>query len=136
MVMNVKKSVSIALLLGALGAWSPSSADADESNKLTYLTFSQAVMIPGHVLPAGTYTFRLADSPSDRHIVQIFNQTGTQLIATLMTIAGYRLTPTDDTVIMFGERPGNAPPAITEWFYPGESDGLEFIYPKHSSVTP
>jgi hypothetical protein len=39
-------------------------------------------------------------------------------------------------VIKFGERPGNAPPAITEWFYPGESDGLEFIYPRHSSVTP
>ena len=49
--MNVKKSVSIALLLGALGAWSPLSADADESNKLTYLTFSQAVMIPDTCCP-------------------------------------------------------------------------------------
>src|ERR1700680_5167703 len=90
MAMNVRKNVSIALVLGALAAWSPSRANADQSNKLTYLTFSNAVAIPGHVLPAGTYTFRLADSSSDRHIVQIFNQAGPQLIATLMTIPDRR----------------------------------------------
>jgi hypothetical protein len=129
MAMNVKKSMSIALLFGALGAWSPSSARADQSNRLTYLTFSQAVAIPGHVLPAGTYTFRLADTSSDRHIVQIFDQAGTQLIATVMTIADYRITPTDDTVITFGERSGNAPPPIAQWFYPGDSNGQEFFYP-------
>ena len=127
--MNVKKSVSIALLLGAIGTWSPSSASADESNQLTYLTFSQAVAIPGHVLPAGTYTFRLADTSSDRHIVQIFDQAGTQLIATLLTIPDRRLEPTDDTVIKLGEPSGSAPPAITKWFYPGDSSGQEFFYP-------
>ena len=127
--MNVRKNVSIALVLGALGAWSPSRANADQSNKLTYLTFSNAVAIPGHVLPAGTYTFRLADSSSDRNIVQIFNRAGTELIATLLTIGDYRLTPPDDTVITFGKRSGNAPPSITQWFYPGDSEGHEFIYP-------
>jgi hypothetical protein len=130
MAMNVKKSVSIALLFGALGVWSPSGASADESNKLTYLTFSQAVAIPGHVLPAGTYTFRLADPFSDRNIVQIFNRAGTQLIATLMTIPDYRLAPGDEAMIKFGERSGGAPPAIRQWFYPGDSKGQEFIYPK------
>jgi hypothetical protein len=81
------------------------------------------------VLPAGTYTFRLADSFSDRNIVRIFNRAGTQLIATLMTIPDYRLAPSDDTVIKFGERSGSAPPAIRQWFYPGDSKGQEFIYP-------
>jgi hypothetical protein len=128
--MNVKRNVSIALAVGAIGAWSPSGASADESNKLSYLTFSQAVAIPGQVLPAGTYTFRLADSFSDRNIVQIFNRAGTQLIAMLMTIADDRIASSDDTVITFGERSGNAPPAIRQWFYPGDSRGQEFIYPK------
>jgi hypothetical protein len=129
MVMNVKKSLSIALLLGAIGTWSPSSASADESNQLTYLTFSQPVAIPGHVLSAGTYTFRLADPSSGRHIVQVLNHAGTQLIATFLTIEDDRPTPTDDTVITFGKRSGNAPPSITQWFYPGDSEGHEFIYP-------
>ena len=134
--MNVKKSVSIALLSGAIGTWSPSSAGADESNQLTYLTFSQVVTIPGHVLPAGTYTFRLADPSSGRRIVQILNQAGTQLIATLLTVVDYRPSPTHDTVITFGEPAGNAPPPVARWFYPGDTFGQEFIYPNPSPAAP
>ena len=43
------------------------------------MTLSAKKPVPGMVLPAGTYTFRLFDSTSDRHIVQIFNRKGTQL---------------------------------------------------------
>lgn len=134
--MNIKRTALVALSVAVLAAVSASSASADERNKLTYLTFSQDVAIPGKVLPAGTYTFRLADSPSERHIVQIFNQTGTQLIATLLTVADQRLSPPDDTVVMFGEPAGNAPPPITRWFYPGDTVGEEFIYPKSSPAMP
>jgi hypothetical protein len=134
--MNIRRTAVVALSVAVLGAASASSARADEWNKLTYLTFSQDVAIPGKVLPAGTYTFRLVDSPSERHIVQIFNQTGTQLIATLLTVADQRLSPPDDTVIMFGEAAGNAPPPIARWFYPGDTVGEEFIYPKSSPAMP
>ncbi len=49
--------------------------NADESDKLTVFTFSQPVEIPGgKVLPAGTYAFKLLDSPGDRNIVQIFDK--------------------------------------------------------------
>jgi hypothetical protein len=134
--MNITKATVLGLALAAFVAGSASSARADESNKLSYLTFSQDVAIPGHVLPAGTYTFRLIDSQSDRHVVQIFNQGGTQIIATLLTVADHRVTPTDDTLIVFGEAATNAPPPITHWFYPGELEGEEFIYWKSASATP
>jgi hypothetical protein len=133
--MNIKKTVVVALSVAGLGAAPASSARADEWNKLTYLTFGKDVAIPGRVLTAGTYTFRLSDSESDRHIVQIFDQTGT-LITTLLTIEDRRLSPTDDTVITFGEAAGNAPPPITGWFYPGDTDGQGFIYPNSSPATP
>jgi hypothetical protein len=135
--MDIKKATVLGLALAACVAGSASSARADESNKLTYVTFSQDVAIPGNVLPAGTYTFRLADTPSDRHIVQIFKQDGTQILATVLTVADHRDTPTDDTVIVFGEAAAaNAPPPITRWFYPGELDGEEFVYWKPASATP
>jgi hypothetical protein len=102
--MHINKTVFVAVALAALGAGVPSSARADQSDKRTYLTFSQPVAIPGKVLPAGTYTFQLLESASNRHIVQIFNRNGTQLIATVVAIRDERLTPTDDTVITFGER--------------------------------
>ena len=57
---------------------SAAAVHADEWNKKTVLTFSQPVEIPGHVLPAGTYMFKLADTLGDRHIVQVFNADGSQ----------------------------------------------------------
>ncbi len=126
----IKKLMWIGLTLALLGFVSGSAVRADEWNKKTVLTFSQPVEIPGHVLPAGTYTFKLADSMSDRHIVQIFNADESQIIATVMAIPDYRLTVTDETVIRFSEVPAGSPEAIRAWFYPGNSVGQEFVYPK------
>jgi hypothetical protein len=110
------------------------SVQADTWNKKTVVTFSQPVEIPGKILPAGTYTFQLLDSPSDRHIVQVFNADGSQIIATILAINDYRLQPTGDTVMKFSERPGDAPDALRAWFYPGDSFGQEFVYPKARAI--
>jgi hypothetical protein len=106
-------------------------AQADTWDKKTVVTFSQSVEVPGKILPAGTYTFKLLDSPSDRHIVQIFDADGTHLITTILAINNYRLQPTGDTVMMFSERPADSPDALRAWFYPGDNFGQEFVYPKH-----
>jgi hypothetical protein len=110
------------------------SAHADTNNKKTVITFSQDVEIPGKILPAGTYTFRLLDSPADRHIVQIYDADGTHLITTVLAINDYRLKPTGDTVIKFNERPGDSPEALRAWFYPGDNFGQEFVYPKERAI--
>jgi hypothetical protein len=128
------KAVFCLLAVTMLGAIVVPSARADEWNKKTVVTFSQAVEVPGKILPAGTYTFQLLDSPSDRHIVQIFNADGTQIIATILAINNYRLQPTGDTVMKFSERPGDAPEALRAWFYPGNSFGQEFVYPKARAI--
>ena len=74
--------------------------------------------MPGQILPAGTYTFVLLDSPADRHIVQIFNADGSRLIATVLAINDYRLKPTGDTVVKFAERSGDNPEARRRGFIP------------------
>ena len=123
------KTVAVALALTGLCLAAAGSARADEYDKKTRITFSQPVEIPGRVLPAGTYVFKLADSMSDRHIVRIFTADESQILATLLTIPDYRLTTTDQTVIKFGEAFPGAPEAIRAWFYPGNSIGQEFVYP-------
>lgn len=125
-----KKFIWIGLTVSLIGFVAMSSARADEWDKKTILTFSQPVEIPGQVLPAGTYMFKLADTMGDRHIVQIFNADGSQIIATVMAIPDYRLTATDQTVIKFGEVPAGSPEAIRAWFYPGNTIGQELVYPK------
>jgi len=112
------------------------SAKADDWNNKTVMTFSGPVEIPGvhlkgyGVLPAGTYVFKLLDSKSDRHIVQIFSQDEKTVFATILAIPNYRLKATDKTVITFSERPAGEPEALRAWFYPGKNWGDEFVYPK------
>jgi Protein of unknown function (DUF2911) len=112
----------------------PSGAQADTWNKKTVITFSQPVEVPGKILPAGTYTFQLLDSLSDRHIVQIFNADGSQILATILAINNYRLQPTGETVMKFSERPADSPDALRAWFYPGDNFGQEFVYPKVRAI--
>ena len=61
------------------------AAHADEMDQCTKITFSQAIEIPGQILPAGTYMFKLAD-PNDLDVVRIFNSEGTRLYATRQAI--------------------------------------------------
>jgi hypothetical protein len=102
---------------------------------LTIFTFNQPVEIPGgKVLPAGTYAFRLLDSPGDRNIVQIFDKDQMRLYATVMAIPDYRPNPSDKPIITFSETKAGGPVAIKEWFYPGDQYGQEFVYPKNRAV--
>jgi hypothetical protein len=128
------KTVFCLVAITLFGAAVLPSARADTWNKKTVVTFSQAVEVPGRILPAGTYTFQLLDSQSDRHIVQIFNADGSHIIATILAINDYRLQPTGDTVMKFSERPGDSPEALRAWFYPGDNFGQEFVYPKTRAI--
>jgi len=130
-------TVFCAALIGA--AFSP-SVKADDWNRKTVITFSAPVETPGvhtkgfGVLPAGTYVFKILDSASDRHIVQIFNQDETVLYATILAIPNYRLQATDKTVLTFRERLVGQPEALRAWFYPGHNWGEEFVYPKAKAL--
>jgi CBS domain-containing protein len=132
--MKIMKAAFCLLAVTFVGATVLSSARADTWDKKTVVTFNQAVEVPGKVLPAGTYTFALLDSPSDRHIVQIFDADGSHIIATILAINNYRLEPTGETVMKFSERPGDSPEALRAWFYPGDNFGQEFVYPKVRAI--
>ncbi len=110
-------------------------AQADQWDRMTKITVNQTIEVPGAVLPAGTYIFKLADSPSDRHIVQVFNERQNHIFATVLAIPNYRLRPTGDTVMTFYEVPPGQPQPVRAWFYPGDDMGQEFIYPKSRNLS-
>ena len=126
--------------LAALGALATPPAESAPWDRKTVFTFSGPVEIPGvhlagwGILPAGTYVFKILDSQSDRHIVQIFNKEETQIYATILAIPNYRLKVTDKTVMTFRERPASQPEALRAWFYPGRQWGEEFVYPKAKAL--
>jgi LysM repeat protein len=135
--MKLLKGLGIVMCLTVLFVLIVPAAMADDWNRKTVITFSGPVEVPGvgaQTLPAGTYVFKILDSQSDRHIVQIFNQEETHLFTTILAIPNYRLKTTDKTVITFRERPAGQPEALRAWFYPGHSWGEEFVYAKSRAI--
>ena len=129
--MNRIKVVATIFCLSLAALAFSAGVKADAWNKKTFVTFSQPVEVPGGVvLPTGTYVFKLLDSASNRHIVQIFNEDQNHIYATVLAIPNYRLRVTGKTVITFAERAAGEPPAIRAWFYPGDNFGQEFVYSK------
>src|SRR5258706_16327440 len=94
------------------------AAHADEENQLTKISFSEAVQVPGRVLPAGNYEVVVASSDSRRNFVEIFNVDGTALYTTVQTIPIERARGTDGTSITLAPRPDGKPHAVLTWFYP------------------
>src|SRR5215475_615810 len=127
---EMKEWKSSAILLGAflLCAAFASRMEADPWNHKTIVTFNESVEIPDMVLPAGTYVFKLADSQANRHIVQIWTGDEQELITTVLAIPSERSRPADHGIFRFDERPADLPQALSEWFYPGETTGEEFVY--------
>src|ERR1035441_4290516 len=134
------KAATTVCFVALMGAVLAPGAKADDWNRKTTITFSGPVEIPGvhligwGVLPAGTYVFKILNSQSDRHIVQIFSKDEKTVYATILAIPNYRLKATDQTVVTFRERPAGEPEALRAWFYPGRNWGEEFVYPKAKAV--
>ncbi len=110
-------------------------AQGSTANKLTFLTFSGAVQVPGATLPAGKYAFRLAD-PATKKIWQVLDADQRHIFAVFFYV------PTPDRtveelnaangkpVVIFTETLQGVPPAIHVLYYPTDLSGSEFIYPR------
>jgi hypothetical protein len=111
------------------GACFGPAALADSWNKETVVTFNQAVEVPGRVLQPGSYIFKLTDSASTRTIVEIYTADDKRFVTRVMAIPAYQLDTPDTAIVTLTER-GAGPEVVHRWFYPGDSVGIEFVYPK------
>src|SRR5579862_4053815 len=125
--MNIHKKVATLVTLLAFLTMLP-VIQAAEGDQATKLTFSKSVQIPGRVLPAGTYWFVLDDSPSNTNIIRVYNADRSMLYATLFTVAEIRSEATNNTAITLVNRGSMQPETLVSWFYPGRTDGHEFVY--------
>jgi hypothetical protein len=87
------------------------------------------------VLIPGTYEFRLLETTSDLNVVEILDSNGVHLLTTEMTIPVERpAEASGHTAVTFEKRLPGAPEAIQDWFYSGDTDGHEFLYPEPSTT--
>jgi len=132
----LRKSLVIGCAVAFLSALVPGTAAAQDNNwnQRTYFTFSAPVELPGKTLPSGTYLFRLVDSPSNRHVVQVFDKDEQDILVTALAIPAQRMEPSDEPEVRFMEVAANQPAAIRTWWFPGRTVGHEFIYPKDQAT--
>ena len=131
--MRALRITSFTLAIAALVA-SAAFAQGNEASKLTYLTFSAPVQIPGATLPAGTYTFKMASPSTSAHIVQVLSRDGKKVYSSFFAVPNVRLDTPKEAIVMFAERPAGVAQAVHIWYYPGNSTGEEFIYPKREAM--
>jgi len=99
------------------------------TTKKTIITISEPLEVPGIVLQPGKYVFKLLNSSSNRHIVEVMNERMDHLYALTFTAAARKIQPKGRTVLTFYEGKGNQPHAVRQWYWPGDLDGQEFLYP-------
>lgn len=119
-----------AALLGALCLGGAIYSQIVEPTRRTEITVNETVLVPGKELPPGKYVLKVMNATANRHIVQIYNEDQTQLQTTILAIPNERVQRTENTVLTYWETPAGVPPALRAWFYPGDTYGQEFAYPK------
>jgi hypothetical protein len=101
------------------------------ANRLTYLTFSGPVALPGVILNAGTYAFELADGGGTSNLVLVRNKNLSHVYFLGFTERVDRPASikAGSSVSLAEARHGEAP-SIVAWYPPDTRDGLKFIYPR------
>jgi hypothetical protein len=124
------KLLATALVLAVLAVMAGRvTAQQTNTSERTFLTFSNAVEMPGVMLKPGTYVFKLADTPT-RNVVQVWDQDEKNMIGHWTFVQAERPQVTEENVVMFRETAEGTTPAVQFWYFPGEKVGKEFIYPK------
>jgi hypothetical protein len=135
--MRAFRVIGGAIVLATVLAPAVRAQDTAEVRRLTILTFSAPVQLPGMTLPAGKYRFEMADVNNAAHTVRVLSEDGTKVLGTFSTIP--TTIPTRDlrdtnTLVMWAERPAGQPQAAKEWYYPQRSIGEEFVYPRAQAL--
>lgn len=131
---QVKSILGVICSAAMLMAVTAEPAAAQNFNRHTVVTFSAPVELPSMTLPAGTYTFRLSDSTSDRHVVHVLDADGEKHITTLFAMPTRRSVISEENVVTFRETVANQPLPLRYWYAPTDHFGQEFAYPKERAL--
>jgi hypothetical protein len=113
----------------------PALAQGQPMDARTEFTFNQPVELPGVTLPPGTYIFRFVDGTTGRKVMQVqAKDASSKTYGLFLTINAQRPRPSDDAELRFLETPAGQPAAVKTWWYPGNTIGREFIYPKSQAL--
>ena len=93
-----------------------------------HVTFSDAVMLPGVTLTAGTYVFEAGPGGTNPNIVRVMSLNRQRLYFLGFTSPVVRPAGAEPSVLTFGEAAGGAAAPILAWYPVGSNQGHGFVY--------
>ena len=125
--------ISLAVLLSFLLVFTAPAHAQYEWAKKSVITLNDLCEVPGMVLEPGTYVLKTDDNLSNsRAVIQLLNKDESQILTTFIAVPDHRMRPDStgsDVVLTFFDGVTVGPKPIQTWFYPGEMNGYEFVYP-------
>jgi hypothetical protein len=118
-------AITLIFVLGFALLATPSFAQ--QENFLNVHTNEQ-VAIPGHVLPPGDYVFRLMESDQDPHIVEVMSADGSSLYGLFQVVPAQRPEFANGSSVTLTAPDAAGLQGISQWYFPGSSDGYQFVY--------
>src|ERR1700722_1964869 len=132
--MRFRISVEVLVAIALSFFVSAPNISAGDMEQKTIVTFMGPVEIPGKALGPGTYVFKVLDTTGTRDVIQVLDKDEKRVYGTFLGIPVETSKPPEKPIIRFKEQAAGAPPAIEAWFYPGRTDGHEFVYPHQHAV--
>ena len=119
----------------AAGLTAPTvSAQGTNINREMALTFSSDVRVPGQVLPAGSYIFRIENPMTTSTYVRVTTGDRQESFGYFIVRRERMANRVEDATVRFHEASAGHPPAIRDWWYPGHKMGFAPVYSNVSEI--
>lgn len=123
--MTRANSLAITICLFSAAALLSASSTIQE----TVFTFRTPVAVPGKVLPAGKYLFRVAQSGSEINVVEIKNPAETKSYGLFLVKPEFHVRLPKNSTLIFEKQTAGGPEAIKAWYFQGSKYLNDFLYP-------
>jgi hypothetical protein len=102
--------------------------DVDGPGKTATVSLQSAMEVPGTQLQPGNYVFKQSGSQSGWTIIQIFNQSESTLVTTVLAYSNAKLSSDGQTVMTYAA-PGSNGQVLEAVTFPGDAAPDQFAYP-------
>jgi hypothetical protein len=126
-----RRLLAVAFGFALLGSVFVPRARADQDNQEIHFTINAPVEIPGEVLGAGSYDLKLNGDGST--VAGLWNVQGTKFYGFFDTIPVDRTHRGNLRIDLSGSGK-SAPKRLADWFYSGDRQGNELLYPAVKNV--
>jgi hypothetical protein len=120
--------MGIVCTAGTLGSAVRADNNAADPDRKAVIAIQSPMEIPGSVLPPGSYVFKQSGAQNGWTIVQIYNESESTLVTTVIAYPNAKLSSTGDTVMTYSA-PGSNGQVLEAVTFPGDTAPDQFAYP-------